>query len=153
MQVFTRRASESDCEILKSLESEARTNLDLFRGGSRHGDDLELFGQEWAKVVTDKSIATFVAGVDETVMGYLVARLGQAKIGKIATIEQVFVTKDARNIGIGDALVSATIRWAKAESLNALDGFALPGDRETKNLFERSGLVARLITVTTDLNN
>jgi hypothetical protein len=29
----------------------------------------------------------------------------------------------------------------------------LPGDRETKNLFERSGLVARLITVTTDLKN
>jgi GNAT superfamily N-acetyltransferase len=114
---------------------------------------LELVGQKWARVVADKLIATFVAGVDETVMGYLVARLGQAKIGKIATIEQVFVTKDARNIGIGDALVSATITWAKAESLSALDGLALPGDRETKNLFERSGLVARLITVTTDLKN
>ncbi len=153
MQVFTRRASESDCEVLEILESEGRTNLDHFRGGIRHGDEFELFGKRWAKVVADSSIKTFVAGVDQTVMGYLVARLGQTKTGKIATIEQVFVTKDARNIGIGDALVGATIAWAKAESLVALDGFALPGDRETKNLFERSGLVARLITVTTDLKN
>jgi GNAT superfamily N-acetyltransferase len=110
-------------------------------------------GDQWASVIADSSTNTFVAGVDETVMGYLVARLGQAKSGKIATIEQVFVTSDARNMGIGDALVSATILWAKAESLVALDGFALPGDRETKNLFERSGLVARLITVTTDLKS
>ncbi|MFM8504262.1 MAG: N-acetyltransferase family protein [Acidimicrobiaceae bacterium] len=153
MQVFTRRASESDCEVLESLESEARANLDHFRGGIRLGDEFELVGKRWANVIADKSINTFVAGVDKTVMGYLVAKLSQTKSGKIATIEQVFVTKDARNVGIGDALVSATIAWAKAESLVALDGFALPGDRETKNLFERSGLVARLITVTTDLKN
>jgi GNAT superfamily N-acetyltransferase len=153
VQVFTRRASESDCEVLESLESEARANLDHFRGGIRLGDEFELVGKRWSSVITDSSTNTFVAGVDETVMGYLVAKLGQTNSGKIATIEQVFVTKDARNIGIGDALVSATIAWAKAESLVALDGFALPGDRETKNLFERSGLVARLITVTTDLKN
>ena len=153
MQVFSRRASQIDCEILKTLEGQARASLDHFRGGVRHGDDFELVGDQWASVIADSSINTFVAGVDETVMGYLVARLGQAKSGKIATIEQVFVTSDARNMGIGDALVSATILWAKAESLVALDGYALPGDRETKNLFERSGLVARLITVTTDLKN
>ena len=153
MQVFIRRATESDCEVLEDLESEARANLDHFSSGIRLRDEFELVGKRWASVIADNSTNTFVAGVDETVMGYLVAKLGQTNSGKIATIEQVFVTKDARNIGIGDALVSATIAWAKAESLVALDGFALPGDRETKNLFERSGLVARLITVTTDLKN
>lgn len=153
MQVFTRRASESDCEVLEQLETEARETLDHFRGGVRHGDDFESIGKQWAKVLSDRSIITFVAGVDEVVMGYLIAKQGQVKSGRIATIEQVFVTKDARNIGIGDALVNAAISWAKAESLVALDGFALPGDRETKNLFERSGLVARLITVTTDLKD
>ncbi|MFM8522437.1 MAG: GNAT family N-acetyltransferase [Acidimicrobiaceae bacterium] len=104
-------------------------------------------------MIADKSINTFVAGVDKAVMGYLVAKLSQTKSGKIATIEQVFVTKDARNVGIGDALVSAAIAWAKAESRVALDGFWLAGDRETKNLLERSGLVGGFITVTTDLKN
>ncbi|MEY3988361.1 MAG: hypothetical protein RJB50_630, partial [Actinomycetota bacterium] len=105
MQVFTRRASESDCEVLEVLESEARANLDHFRGGIRLGDEFELVGKRWASVIADSSTNTFVAGVDETVMGYLAAKLSQTKSGKIATIEQVFVTKDARNIGIGDALV------------------------------------------------
>jgi len=81
-------------------------------------------------------------------MGYLCAR----KSKKIATIEQVFVTRDARNLGIGDALISATLKWAKDNKLDSLDALALPGDRETKNLYERSGLVARLITVTKKLD-
>ena len=41
--------------------------------------------------------------------------------------------------------------WAREQELTALDALALPGDRETKNLYERSGLVARLITVTKKL--
>jgi GNAT superfamily N-acetyltransferase len=153
VQVFTRTASKGDCEVLEVLETEARSSLDRFRGGARLGEEFEIFGKQWARVIDHSSLKTFVAGIDQNVMGYLVAKLGQVNAGKIATIEQVFVTKDARNIGIGDALVGAAIAWAKAESLVALDGFALPGDRETKNLFERSGLVARLITVTTDLKN
>lgn len=153
MQVFARKASESDCEVLELLESEARLSLDQFRGGSRLADEINVIGGNWSKQLSDVSTVVFVAGSNDVVMGYLIARLGRAKSGSIATIEQVFVTKDARNLGIGDALVSTTIAWAKSEFLVALDGYALPGDRETKNLFERSGLVARLITVSTDLNN
>lgn len=153
MQVFTRRATESDCEVLQLLESEARSSLDHFRGGSRLADEINSIDVNWSQQLNDVSTVIFVAGSNDVVMGYLMARLGRAKSGSIATIEQVFVTKDARNLGIGDALVSTTIAWAKSGSLVALDGFALPGDRETKNLFERSGLVARLITVSTDLKN
>ena len=84
-------------------------------------------------------------------MGYLVARRSGQSKNQAATIEQVFVTRDARNLGVGDALVSATLVWAQQQKLTALDALALPGDRETKNLYERSGLVARLITVTKKL--
>ena len=117
------------------------------------GDDLALVGEGWSREVGNSEVVVFVGGVDKVVMGYLLARKGAVKSGAIATIEQVFVTKDARNFGIGDALITSSIEWAKGESLVALDGVALPGDRETKNLYERSGLVARLITVTTDLQN
>ena len=84
-------------------------------------------------------------------MGYLVARRSGQSKNQAAIIEQVFVTRDARNLGVGDALVSATLDWAQQQKLTALDALALPGDRETKNLYERSGLVARLITVTKKL--
>ena len=96
----------------------------------------------------DESVLVLVRGVNSIEMGYLFARRAR----QIATIEQVFVTRDARNLGIGDALISATLKWAKDNKLDSLDALALPGDRETKNLYERSGLVARLITVTKKLN-
>lgn len=153
MQIFSRRGSEEDVEILKQLEFEARQNLDQFRGGSRLGSEIDVVGDSWQQRINDHQYVVFVAGVDQVVMGFLAARSSNTKAGKIGLIEQVFVTKDARNFGIGDSLVVETIAWAKHLKLVALDALALPGDRETKNLFERSGLVARLITVTKDLTS
>ena len=153
MQIFTRKGSATDSEVLQALELEARSSLDTFRGGSRMGDEQALVGEGWSREMNNPEVVVFVGGVDKVVMGYLLARRGAVKSGAIATIEQVFVTKDARNFGIGDTLITSSIEWAKGESLVALDGVALLGDREIKNLYERSGLVARLITVTTDLQN
>ena len=153
MQVFVRRGSELDCEILELLESEGRSSLDEFRGGSRLAKEIVAVAPNWLAALNNKSVGIFVAGIDQTVMGYLLARLSTTVIGETATIEQVFVTKDARNLGVGDALISATVDWAKGLKIVALDALALPGDRETKNLYERAGLVARLITVTTDLRD
>ncbi len=153
MQVFVRRGSELDSEILELLESEGRSSMDEFRGGSRLAKEIVAVAPNWLAALNNNSVGIFVAGIDQTVMGYLLARLSTTVIGETATIEQVFVTKDARNLGVGDALISATVDWAKGLKIVALDALALPGDRETKNLYERAGLVARLITVTTDLRD
>ena len=40
---------------------------------------------------------------------------------------------------------------AEAAGARLLEGHALPGDRQTKNLYERAGIKARLITVSTTL--
>ena len=147
MDIFTRSATQDDLVILRDLEAEARPALETFRGGDRLAIEVPAVGGNWSRTLQDDSIFVFVSGVNSIVMGYLCAR----KSKKIATIEQVFVTRDARNLGIGDALISATLKWAKDNKLDSLDALALPGDRETKNLYERSGLVARLITVTKKL--
>ena len=124
MQIFTRKGSATDSEVLQALELEARSSLDTFRGGNRMGEDLALVGEGWSREVGNSEVVVFVGGVDKVVMGYLLARRGAVKSGAIATIEQVFVTKDARNFGIGDALITSSIEWAKGESLVALDGVA-----------------------------
>ena len=148
MDIFTRTATQKDLEVLLSLESEARPALGDFRGGDRLAIEVPAVSGNWSKTLQDDSVLVLVSGVNSIVMGYLFARRAR----QIATIEQVFVTRDARNLGIGDALISATLRWARDNKLDSLDALALPGDRETKNLYERSGLVARLITVTKKLN-
>lgn len=103
-------------------------------------------------MLTDGAMFVLVGCIDSVVMGYLVARRSGQSKNQTATIEQVFVTRDARNLGVGDALVSATLILAQEQKFSAVDALALPGDRETKNLYERSGLVARLITVTKKLD-
>lgn len=136
-----------DVDVLVLLESEARLSLKEFRGADRLAIEVPEIGSRWPQVLTDGAMFVLVGCIDSVVMGYLIAR----KLDQLATIEQVFVTHDARNLGVGDALVSATLSWARDQNLTALDALALPGDRETKNLYERSGLVARLITVTKKL--
>ena len=152
MQIFSRPASSQDLEDLVILECEARNSLNEFRGADRLASDVPEIGSRWLEELNNDAVFVLVGGIDSVVMGYLVARMFAKSVNQIATIEQVFVTHDARNLGVGDALVSSALAWAQQQKLTALDALALPGDRETKNLYERSGLVARLITVTKKLS-
>ncbi len=89
----------------------------------------------------------FVAELHEpvpVVVGYLVLDVD----GAVATVDQVYVRPEARELGFGDALLAAATGHAAADAGAAiLEGHALPGDRHTKNLYERAGITARLITV------
>jgi GNAT superfamily N-acetyltransferase len=62
-------------------------------------------------------------------------------------VEKVF-----RGVGVGDHLMDAFLAAARAAGVSRVGGEALPGDRATKNLFERNGLVARLILVERNLD-
>jgi GNAT superfamily N-acetyltransferase len=152
VQIFSRPASSQDLDVLVILECEARNSLNEFRGADRLASDVPEIGSRWLEELNNDAVFVLVGGIDSVVMGYLVARMFAKSVNQIATIEQVFVTHDARNLGVGDALVSSALAWAQQQKLTALDALALPGDRETKNLYERSGLVARLITVTKKLS-
>ena len=72
--------------------------------------------------------------------------------GRIFDIERVYVDPDAREIGCGDALIARALRLAADSGCRFIEGQALPGDRETKNLYERAGITARSITVSKEIN-
>ncbi len=65
----------------------------------------------------------------------------------VARIDQVFVDADARELGFGDALVAAAMDWGREVGAELIEAETLPGDRNLKNLYERAGVTARLITV------
>jgi GNAT superfamily N-acetyltransferase len=97
----------------------------------------------------DAASGTVVAGcIDEVPVGVLLADRRTLADGRgIARIRFVFVHPRARGIGVGEALVDAAVAWAHGSRCRGIDGLALPGDREVKNLYERSGLTARAIVV------
>ena len=150
MQQFVRGALSSDVEELQRFETEARLQLEKFRGGLRLADEVPEVGPLWADRADSPRWAIFVAGLDGVVMGYLCVDFEAQRDAPL--IEAVYVTADARELGLGDALVSAAIAECQRRGATAIDAYALPGDRETKNLFERSGLTARLLIVTKKIN-
>ena len=135
-----RRATREDHGQLRDLESEARAALVGQRGGDRWLDEHPAIGDGWSAKCSAADV--FVGTIDDVVIAYLIAELGQ---DRIVRIEQVWVTPEARELGFGDELLAKAIASAKDRGAVGVEGQALPGDRQTKNLYERAGIVARLI--------
>lgn len=150
MDYFVRRAHQNDADALRFLESEASTQLTQFRGGERLGNELPPVGEQWVERIDSSDWLVLVAGFENVPLGYLCANMATAS--SVPLIERVYVTTDVRQLGLGDGLVNAAIETSRQNGAVAIDAFALPGDRETKNLFERSGLTARLLIVTKRLD-
>jgi GNAT superfamily N-acetyltransferase len=138
---IVRAATDDDHLALQALELEARAALVGQRGGDRWLVEHPLIGDDWRARCDEVDV--FVGTIDDVVIGYLVAELGA---DAIVRIDQVWVTPEARELGFGDELLAAAITSASARGAVAVEGQALPGDRHTKNLYERAGIVARLIT-------
>lgn len=94
------------------------------------------------------AIASLVAVLDGVVVGSLTYTVD----GISWIVVRCYVETEFRGVGAGDALVGHFLSAAHASGATRVGGSALPGDRATKNLFERNGLVARLILVERDLD-
>jgi GNAT superfamily N-acetyltransferase len=136
-----RPARSGDVEQLRTLEREARAALVGQRGGDRWLETHAARGDRWDDAVAAGGVEVAVIG--DVVAGYLVSHHGQ----QIAYIDEVYVTPGARGVGFGDALLEAAVAAGRAAGCRVIEGEALPGDRETKNLYERAGITARMLVV------
>ena len=137
-----RRFLPTDRTEVEAIDAEARLGLEEQRGGgawlAEHPPLVAL--TDWPR--------TWVGTVDDVVVGFLCGNIDDvAGRGRVFTVERVYVRAQARELGFGDALVAAAMREAEAESCQYFEAVALPGDRETKNLYERAGITARSIVV------
>jgi len=136
-----RLATPSDESQLRELEAEARTALVGQRGADRWLVEHPAIEGEWARRLAEAEV--FVGSIDDVIISYLVAAVGD---DAILRIDQVWVTPEARELGFGDEMLATAIEHGRSNGAIAVEGQALPGDRHTKNLYERAGIVARLIT-------
>ena len=134
-------ADGDDLAQLVLLEREARAALVGQRGGDRWLVEHPAVDDAWLQRCVSSDV--YVAVIDDVVVGFLVADLGR---DHVVRVDQVWVTPEARELGFGDELLATAIESARGRGAVAVEGQALPGDRHTKNLYERAGIVARLIT-------
>ncbi len=152
VQEAARRAVEADEPAIAALQAEARLHVHAARGGrllverDRQPDvSAELLTRAIAGA---GEVVVAVGTLDELVVGFAVAREQPTASGDpIAEIVELWVTPDARKVGVGEELLGLIERWAAERGCAGLDADALPGDRDTKNFFESHGLVARSIRV------
>ena len=141
-------ADADDLAQLQLLERDARAALVGQRGGDRWLVEHPEVAGRWAEHCCADGVDVVVAHVGPVVVGYLV---GLLRADRIIAIDQVWVAPEARENGFGDALLELVIERARAAGAIAVEGQSLPGDRHTKNLYERAGIVARLITTYREL--
>lgn len=132
LSIFVRQANVEDADVIQKHRQMSEQESIQYRGSIALSKTEPI------------SRFAFVAGLGVTVMGSLIASQSPDKSW---TIESVFVETACRDIGIGDALVVACLRELHLAKATWVRSHALPGDRATKNLFERHGLVAQTITV------
>lgn len=142
---IVRPAVETDGPQLRWLELESREQLQQQRGGARWLATHDERGASWEAAADAGDVV--VAVIDDVVVGYIV----MGRHSNVATIDDVYVTPQARELGFGDAMLGVVIERARDEGARFVEGEALPGDRDTKNLYERAAIKARLITVSTEL--
>jgi len=93
-------------------------------------------------------VRAWIGDLDGAKVGFAAARLTELTDGtSLAEIDALYVLPEARGVGLGEALMDEVLAWAADAGAAAVDAVALPGDRVTKNFFERYGLTARALQV------
>jgi len=146
MEQVVRSLAHADTADVASLEREARAALLEQRGGPAHLAERPSVG-DWSALSPAAGQHVWVATIDDVVVGFLQLQV----VGAAAEVMQVYVDPEAREVGFGDWLLEAAIAAARSCGCTVLEGTALPGDRATKNLYERAGIKARKITVSAPL--
>lgn len=146
-----RAARLEDRQAIIELLRQGVVELTALRGGSiwhrreAHAEALELVD---ASLAGEVGLWAVVGTVDDVVVGYGLAQLVKLHDGAtMSRVSDLYVDPEARGIGVGEAMMDMLVDLARTAGAIGIDSLALPGDRATKNFFERFGLVARAIVV------
>lgn len=150
IQPLIRLAEEKDHSAVCLMDHEARRRVAGTRGGdawiAEHPPIEDLLNTSGLRILVAELsgvVVGFSSSFDQDIRGR----------GRVCSIERVYVDVSAREIGCGDALLAEEISRALERRCGIIEARALPGDRETKNLYERAGITARSITVSKRLND
>jgi GNAT superfamily N-acetyltransferase len=146
-----RPATAADLDRLDELAELANAELGGQRGGrlwAVRDARLAPYHDAFAALVGAPDALVLAGTFDEVVVGFAAVELEPLRDGTIlALLRDIYVEPPARGVGVGEALIEAVLAWCEARGCRGIDSLVLPGNRESKNFFERFGLTARAIVV------
>jgi GNAT superfamily N-acetyltransferase len=146
-----REAAAADLPRLAELARQGAAELAQLRGGAvwalREGR-RSAGASDLVARLEDPSTFVVAGTFDDVVVGFATVRREALPDGSsLAVLDDLYVEPGARGVGVGEAMMGVVLAWCEAQQCRGIDSLALPGDRATKNFFERFGLTARAILV------
>lgn len=145
-----RPAEATDLARLAELATEATDELIPQRGGTLWSvrEARNGAGSGLADLVASPDALVLVGTFDDVTVGYAVVRVEALRDATtLGVLDDLFVEPAARGVGVGEAMMQAVLAWCEQRGCRGVDSLALPGNRETKNFFERFGLTTRALVV------
>ena len=136
-----RAAVVADAAAVIDLDAAARAATRDQRGG-----EAWLHENPPIRDMPDFIERCLVGVIDDVVVGFIAWNV-RLERGGVIEVVRVHVDSSARELGFGHALLAGVVDVGRRLGCSWVEGNALPGDRETKNLYERAGITARRITV------
>ncbi|MBV8560755.1 MAG: GNAT family N-acetyltransferase [Acidimicrobiia bacterium] len=146
-----RPATDDDLGRLAELARAAIAELTPMKGGTvwaaREARPEPIEGSLRASLADDDT-RVVVGTIDGFPIGYAVARVEVLNDGsRLGVVDDIFVEPDAREVGVGEAMMSDLVSWCEERGCTGMDAMALPGHRSAKNFFEESGFTARKLVM------
>ena len=142
-----RRGQSNDASAITALEQQCAMESQSFRGSAQLLATAPFIGNELEKTLDDSDHLILVVESSGEICGFADMNFSDA----VAMVRRVYISESARELGAGAALIDELRIHAKTLGCKRIDAYALPGDRLTKNLFERAGMKARLLIASSDL--
>lgn len=147
-----RPATRADVDRLVELYEALKIELGEYRGRWYELDAWPEPAQAaLAAAVDDPAVLVLVGTIDEVPVGYAVCTtrpaLPQSAERSVGLVTNLFVEVEAREVGVGEALLSGCIDWLRRRDVRSADIEVLPGHRAAKNFCEENGFVARSLTM------
>ena len=89
-----------------------------------------------------------VGTIDGTIVGFGTVEIETLRDGtRLGVIGDLFVEREARSVGVGESIADLIVTFCAGAHCVGIDAYALPGARDAKNFFERSGFTARALVM------
>jgi len=150
--IDARPATGADLAVIAALYRELAAEMDALRPLWSEAEGLAAPLEDSLRVaLSGPPWWGYVGTLDAVPLAFLLARdeplLPPHADTLVAAIRFVFTLAEARQVGLGEAMITAFMRDAATRGIGLFDAHVSPGHREAKNFFESNGFTARSITM------
>jgi ribosomal protein S18 acetylase RimI-like enzyme len=143
-----RLADHHDVERVAELWDRAAAELGAQRGGAqlvRSVTPPASWSHAAGEALEHPDRVLAVGAIDHVVVGFGYGKVIPDQL--VGEIEILYVEPEAREVGVGEAIVGVLMEHFDRAGCAGVDAFALPGNRQAKAYFETHGFVTRMLVM------